>query len=182
MLVGEGDHVVFRFAQNVRSGFAMSFAQGSVHEVSLNEGASGLAIPGLVGGHDPLWATSPALDGGLATGSALSRAVLALSTRGMIGRGGSARWERPFLTLPTPRRQPQIPAPSRQGNPRSTSQADPELGGGYGGSSNWSELDGDDEEGEEDDDEPGPPGEDSDDEDRLDALCRGRGRDGPPES
>lgn len=38
-LAGEGDHVVLRFAQDLRSGFALSqcaIAQGSVHEVGLD--------------------------------------------------------------------------------------------------------------------------------------------------
>ena len=53
-LAGEGDHVVLRFAQDLRSGFALTkcaIAHGSVHEVGLDEGAADVAFAGLVGGH-----------------------------------------------------------------------------------------------------------------------------------
>ena len=47
-LAEEGDHDVFRCAQDLRSGFALrkcAIAQGSVHEVSLDEGAADVALP-----------------------------------------------------------------------------------------------------------------------------------------
>jgi len=48
-LAGEGDHhVVLRFAHDLRDGFAFlecAIAQGSVHEVGLDEGAADVALP-----------------------------------------------------------------------------------------------------------------------------------------
>lgn len=53
-LAGEGEHVVLRFAQDLRSGFALvgrAIAHGTVHEVGVDEGTTDLAFAGLVGGY-----------------------------------------------------------------------------------------------------------------------------------